>query len=38
MTKEQKIFYLIGQVVVYGSIFASFVGMMCYGLLHATTL
>lgn len=36
--KEQKIFELVGRAVVYGSIFASFVGMFVYGLLHATTL
>ena len=36
--REQKIFNLIGQAVVCGSIWISFVSMLVYGLMNATTL
>ena len=36
--REQKIYQLIGQAVVYGSIWLSFVGLFIYGFMNATTL
>lgn len=36
--KEQKMFQKIGQAVVYGSIWISFVLIFTYGLMNATTL
>lgn len=36
--KEQKIFELIGKVVVCGAILLSFVGILLCGLMNATTL
>ena len=36
--REQKIFSKIGQAVVYGSIWISFVVILTYGLMNATTL
>jgi uncharacterized membrane protein YesL len=36
--KEQKIFELIGRIVVCGAIWLSFVGILVYGLMNATTL
>lgn len=36
--KEQKIFELIGRVIVYGAIWLSFVGIIFYGFMNATTL
>lgn len=36
--KEQKIFELIGRVIVYGAIWLSFVGLFLYGFMNATTL
>ena len=38
MTREQKIYQFIGQVVVYGSMYITFIGIMMYGFMHATTL
>ena len=34
----KKIFELIGRVVVYGAIWLSFVGILLYGFMNATTL
>ena len=34
----KKIFELIGRVVVYGAIWLSFVGVLLYGFMNATTL
>lgn len=36
--KKGKMFELIGRIVVYGSIWLSFVGILVYGLMNATTL
>ena len=36
--REQKMFQKIGQAVVYGSIWISFVFIFTYGLINATTL
>ena len=36
--REQKIFSKIGQAVVYGAIFFSYVGILLYGFMNATTL
>lgn len=36
--KEQKIFELIGRAIVYGAIWLSFVGIILYGFMNATTL
>ena len=35
---EKKVFEFIGKVVVYGSIWLSFVGIIVYGFINATTL
>lgn len=36
--REQKIYQIIGQAVVYGAIWISFVFILTYGLMNATTL
>ena len=36
--REQKIYQLIGQAVVYGTIWLLFWGTLFYGLMNATTL
>ena len=36
--REQKIYQLIGQAVVCSTIFFSYVGILVYGLMNATTL
>lgn len=36
--KEARVFEVIGRMVVYGAIWASFVGMLMYGFMNATTL
>ena len=36
--REQKIFQIIGQVVVCGTIYLSFIGMFVYGVIHCTIL
>ena len=36
--REQKIYQIIGQAVVYGTIWLSFVGIIVYGFMNATTL
>lgn len=36
--REQKIFQKIGQAVVYGTIYFSFIGILMYGFINATTL
>ena len=36
--REQKIFQIIGQAVVCGTIYLSFIGILMYGFINATTL
>lgn len=36
--KSNKIFELIGQAVVCGTIYLSFIGMIVYGVIHCTIL
>lgn len=36
--KEARVFEVIGRMIVYGSIWASFVGILVYGFMNATTL
>lgn len=36
--REQKIFQIIGQAVVYGTIYLSFISILMYGFINATTL
>lgn len=36
--REQKIFAKIGQAVVYSTIYLSFIGILMYGFINATTL
>lgn len=35
---EKKVFELIGRAVVYGAVFLSYVGILVYGFMNATTL
>lgn len=36
--KSNKIFQIIGQAVVYGTIYFSFIAMFVYGVIHCTIL